>query len=172
VSPAWPQGQRRVAFLPFVRTSLNSLIPTPYDFEPKTLGEHIHKRRLYLGMLQAGVASLFGVSPFTIGNWENGITKPGIHHIPTLIEFLGYDPEPQNPSTIAEYLAAKRRELGWTQRTAAQGIGVDPCSWSSWESGGTILLLKHRRLVASFLGLSECEIHIEMRDKWNALHWR
>ncbi len=77
-------------------------------------------------MSQAEVASLFSRTSFTIGNWENGITKPGIHHVPTLIKFLGYDPKPPNPKSIAERLAAKRRELGLTQRAAARKLGVDP----------------------------------------------
>jgi len=121
-------------------------------------------------MLQAEVASLFGVTLFTICNWENDLTKPKIQHIPTLIKFLGYDPEPPKPTTIADHLAARRRELGWSQRTAAKCLGVDPCTWSSWENGGTIMALKHRRLVATFLGLSESEVHAEMKKKWNGQH--
>ena len=110
------------------------------------------------------------VTSETIFNWENDITRPEIHHIPTLIKFLGYDPEPSNPSTIAERLAAKRRELGWSPRTAAKHLGVDPCTWSNWENGGTIMAIKHRRLVATILDLFEAEVHAEMKKKWNGQH--
>jgi transcriptional regulator with XRE-family HTH domain len=61
-------------------------------------------------------------------------------------------------------LLAKRRELGWTQKVAARNLGVDPCTWSSWEYGGTIMMRKHRRVVASFLGAAE-EIVNEIMGK-------
>ncbi|MER0170157.1 MAG: transcriptional regulator [Nitrosomonas sp.] len=144
-----------VAFLQYARISLKSFIPKPYDFEPKTLGEHVLKRRLFLKLSQPQLAKLLGVSTETILNWELNYRKPGINHIGKLIEFLGYDPELPNPSSTAELLLAKRRELGWTQKAAARHLGVDPCTWSSWECGGAIMKLDHKRLVASFLGLTK-----------------
>jgi DNA-binding XRE family transcriptional regulator len=123
-----------------------------------------------LGMQQKEVAPLLEVTSETVCNWENNNSKPKIQHIPILINFLGYDPEPSNPSTIAEHLAAKRRELGWNQRAAAKHLGVDPCTWSSWENGGTIMAIAHRRLVALFLGLPEADVWIEMKRKWNSQH--
>src|ERR1044071_7029352 len=80
--------------LPFVRVVRKCLIPKPSDFEPKSLGYHIKRERLKQGLLQKGLASLFKVDAFTILNWETAITKPQIKHIPALIQFLGYNPEP------------------------------------------------------------------------------
>jgi transcriptional regulator with XRE-family HTH domain len=105
--------QRRVAFLPFVRATLKSLISKNYDFEPKSVGEHIKRRRLLLGLLQKDVAALFNVRTETVHNWEIGYTKPTIQLIPTLVNFLGYDPEPQNPETVGDRLRSKRRQLGF-----------------------------------------------------------
>ncbi|MDP1549042.1 MAG: hypothetical protein Q8L97_02615 [Nitrosomonas sp.] len=153
-----------------MRTSLKSLIPKSYEFEPKTIGEHILKRRLFLNMMQIDVAALFNVTHFTVGNWENGHAKPKFCQTPILIKFLGYDPVNLNPKSIAELLFAKRRELGWTQKVASQNLGVDPCTWSSWECGGTIMTHEHRRLVASFLGIAEDAINEAIRTKWNELH--
>ena len=144
-----------VAFLPYVHTSLKSLIPKPYDFEPKTLGDHVLKRRLFLKLSQPQLAKLLGVAAETVLNWELNYRKPSINHIGKLIQFLGYDPALSNPSSIAELLLAKRRELGWTQKVAAQNLGVDPCTWSSWECGGMIIKHKHQRLVAKFLGMDD-----------------
>lgn len=139
----------------YARISLKSFIPKPYEFEPRTLGEHVLKRRLFLKLSQPQLAKLLGVAPETILNWELNYRNPSINYIGKLIEFLGYDPVLPNPSSIAELLPAKRRELGWTQKVAAQNLGVDPCTWSSWECGGTIMMHEHRRLVASFLGIDE-----------------
>lgn len=162
--------QRRVAFLPFVRISLRSLIPKLCNFYPKTFGEHILKRRLFLNLTQVEVARQFNVSSFTVCNWEKGKIVPQIIHMPALVKFLGYDPTSAIPNTIAEQLLFKRREFGWTQKMAARNLDVDPCTWSSWECGGTIMTHKHRRLVASFLGIAE-EIFIEkMRKQWNERH--
>jgi DNA-binding XRE family transcriptional regulator len=97
----------------------------PYDFEPKTLGKHVRKRRLKLGLMQKEVAEQLGVNPWTVLNWENGHTEPPISAIPTIIRFLRYDPFPQ-PQTVAEHLLAKRREMGWSVQEAAQVLGVDP----------------------------------------------
>ena len=96
--------------------------------------------------------------------------KPNINNIGKLIEFLGYDPALSNPSTIAELLLAKRRELGWTQKVAAKKLGVDPCTWSSWECGGTIMTHKHRRLMAEFLEMDSEILNEKMRKQWNERH--
>lgn len=153
-----------------MRTSLKSLIPKPYDFEPKTLGEHVLKRRLFLKLSQSQLAKLLGVSTETILNWELDYKKPSINHIGKLIQFLGYDPEPLKSNSIADLLLAKRRELGWTQKVAARNLGVDPCTWSSWECGGTIMTHNYRRLVASFLGINEEKVLEDMKKQWNVRH--
>ncbi len=153
-----------------MRTSLKSLIPKEYEFEPKTLGEHILKRRLFLNLTQAELAEQFSVTSFTVLNWEKGKTVPQIMHMPVLIKFLGYDPTSAVPNTMAEQLLFKRREQGWTQKMAARNLGVDPCTWSSWECGGTIMTHKHRRLVASFLGVAEDKINEKMKKQWNERH--
>lgn len=138
-----------------MRTSLKSFIPKPYNFSPKTLGGHVLKRRLYLKLSQSQLAKLLGVSTETILNWELNYKRPSINHIGKLIKFLGYDPESPSSNSIADLLLAKRRELGWTQKVAARNLGIDPCTWSSWECGGTIMMREHRRLVASFLRVTE-----------------
>jgi len=61
-----------------VRTSLKSLISKEYEyeFESKTLGEHILKRRLFLNLTQAELSEQFSVTSFTVCNWEKGKTAP------------------------------------------------------------------------------------------------
>ncbi len=148
------------------------MIPKPYDFDPKTWGEHLLKQRLMLELTQAEVSKLFNVSANTIYNWEKGHSEPLIFHIPRLIEFLGYDPFNPSPTppSIAEHLKQKRRKLGWTQKVAAKNLGVDPCTWSSWECGGTIMTHKHRKMIASFLGVDTKTLTEIMRKQWNERH--
>lgn len=103
-------------------------------------------------------------------NWELNYKKPSINHIGKLTQFLGYDPVLSNPSSIAELLLAKRRELGWTQKVAARNLGIDPCTWSRWECGGTIMTYRRRQLVAEFLSMNGKIVDEIMRRQWNERH--
>ena len=107
------------------------------------------------------------MTSFTVTNWEKGLRKPAIQHLPAICQFLGYDPAPPTPSTLVERLAAKRRQFGWTQRVAAQKLGVDPSTSSAWEHGGTIMSTAHRHLVAKFIELSDGTLCSMMRTRWN-----
>lgn len=154
----------------FIPLTLKALKPKETDFTPISLGGHLKKRRLELKLTQKDTGKRLGVTSFTITNWEHGLRKPAIQHFPAIGQFLGYDPEPPTPGTLAERLAAKRREFGWTQRVAAQKLGVDPSTWSAWEQGGTIMSKEYRHLVATFIGLPEATLDSTMRKQWNDLH--
>jgi transcriptional regulator with XRE-family HTH domain len=138
--------------LPFVRVRLKSLIPKSYDFEPKTLGDHIRRRRLMLSLTQDETAERLRVNAWTVLNWETGETKPAIQFIPALVAFLGYDPEPMSVETLAGRLVSRRRELGWSQSVAARSLGIDPSTWAGWEAGARVATEAHRQLVKGFLG--------------------
>jgi transcriptional regulator with XRE-family HTH domain len=147
------------------------LIPKPYDFIPTTLGEHIRRRRLEIGLTQKEAANKLEVNPWTILNWEKGHTKPPIAVIPAITEFLGYDPFLE-PKTLPQHLLARRRAMGWSIEQAAEVMGVDPGSWSKWERGQTILYRRHRIQVASFLNISTDALDQEMTLRWNRSHER
>ncbi|MFZ5929847.1 MAG: helix-turn-helix transcriptional regulator [Pseudomonadota bacterium] len=95
--------------MPFGRVTLKSLIPKGTDFEPKTLGEHIREPRLMRGITQKQAAKLLGVTGHTVLHWGNGPVKPANQHLPALVLFLGYDPEPPICTTLVERLEARRR---------------------------------------------------------------
>ena len=124
--------------------------PKAVDFEPQTLGQHVKKQRLILGLQQKRVAAQIGVTVDTLRNWEKGKTRPVVAHMPAIIEFLRYDPTPQ-PENLAERLRARRRALGWSIRRAALALGVDPGTWADWERGKPITLAQHRAAVAAFI---------------------
>lgn len=101
--------------------------------EPKTVGEHILKKRLSDGISQAALAKSFGIDPVTLLHWEKGQTAiiPALK-LPVVIQFLGYNPEPE-PETVGRRLRWKRRSLGWSIREAADKNSVDSSTWEAWE---------------------------------------
>lgn len=141
--------------MPYHRITLKSLRKKDFDFEVKTIGDHIKKKRLMAGMTQKEVGERIGVSEFTIINWESGCTLPATKHLPAIVKFLGYEPEQPVPQSTAERLVAKRRTLGWSQLVAARKLGVDPGTWSIWERGGAVTTDRHRRLLVRLLGIPE-----------------
>jgi transcriptional regulator with XRE-family HTH domain len=105
--------------------------------EPKTIGEHIKRRRLQLHLMQKEVAAQLGVNFATLQNWERNVGRPLIRHIPGIISFLGYDPEPE-PKELAKRIAYARRRLGWTQEQLAQYLRIDEFPIFLWESGKSV----------------------------------
>lgn len=121
--------------MPYAPITLKGLKPKKSDFEPRTLGEHIRKRRLELRLSQQQASRRLGWSWRTVFNWENEKTKPAVESIPAIIGFLGYDPFPEAAS-LSDQLAAVRRANGWTIKQAAEQLGVDECTWARWEKTG------------------------------------
>jgi transcriptional regulator with XRE-family HTH domain len=139
--------------------------------EPQTLGEHIKRRRLQLGLSQLQAAATLGVDPITVHNWEKGKSEPVIRSLPAIFGFLSYSPLPP-ANSVGERMLHLRRQRGWSIREAAAQLGVDPTTWGDWERGNLILFRKHRAAVARLLGLDEAKIVTEMRARWNERHPR
>ena len=99
-----------------------------------TVGDHIKKRRLELGLFQAQAGKLLGVCEATVKNWEKGHKGIPMRSYPAVLAFLGYDPHPE-PKTLSDQLQAIRRRNGWRLETAAKSIGVDEDTWRLWEAG-------------------------------------
>jgi transcriptional regulator with XRE-family HTH domain len=136
---------------------------------PISVGDHIRKKRLQLGLFQREAAGRLGVNDWTILNWEKGRTEPPVVVMPAILEFLGYNPFPE-PKTLPERLLAKRRERGWSIRKAADSVGVDHGTWANWEQGRVVLYRRHRVLIAKMLGLSFEALDQDMTARWNRLH--
>jgi transcriptional regulator with XRE-family HTH domain len=103
-------------------------------FDVITVGDHIKRRRLELGLFQEQAAKRLGVCESTVKNWEKGYNDVPIRAYPAILALLGYDPHAE-PRTLAERLVSIRRRKGWTVRTAARAIGVDEETWRRWEAG-------------------------------------
>jgi transcriptional regulator with XRE-family HTH domain len=126
-----------MAALPFCHLAITAQKPPPsqYPKQFKTLGDHIRKRRLDLGLFQKQVAEQIEVSEATIWNWECNESSPQIHLLPQILKFLGYDPFPPSSGSIGETLVLTRRHLGLTQQAMAERLGVDPTTLARWERG-------------------------------------
>ena len=129
-----PHLQTRVAFLPFGPKLLKSLKPRPWVLLPRTLGEHLRKRRLESGLLQRDLRVRFKLEKETYANWEKDRHSPAMKHWPAIIEFLGYDPASE-PKTIGERLLAYRRRHGLSRVVLAQYLSIDETTLWRWEVG-------------------------------------
>jgi transcriptional regulator with XRE-family HTH domain len=120
-----------------VPLALKSQRSQGFSAQPKTLGEHLLKRRLEQSLSQAKVGKDLGTDEWTVGNWEKDRTFPAVRYFPAIFRFLGYDPFPE-PQTLPEKLLAKRRALGLSIKNAAARIGVDEGTFSNWERGKSV----------------------------------
>jgi DNA-binding XRE family transcriptional regulator len=119
-------------FLPFVSVCLKKARPKPYPENPVTLGEHLKKRRVELGLFQRQAAAQLGIDHFTYITWEIGKRRPYTHSFARIIAFLGFDPSPA-PITLGQRIKAKRRELGMTQWKLAEHFGWDEATVFRYE---------------------------------------
>lgn len=116
----------------------------PYERAPTTLGAHLRKRRLELGLRQRDIQVQFGLDKETLANWEKDRCYPAMRHWPKIIAFLGGDPSPE-PKTEGEKLLAYRRQHGMSRKALARKLGVDEHTLWRWETGQrTSLSLNHK----------------------------
>ena len=121
--------------------------PDPaYPKSLTTIGDHIKKRRLDLGLFQKQVSTQIGADEMTVCNWELRLTEPEVRFIPRIIEFLVYNPLPE-AKTLPKQIIRFRKTLGLSQTQLAGRLGVDPGTVSRWEMGSRKLKGKHLELV-------------------------
>lgn len=127
----------------------------PVSKQPKTIGEHLRKKRSDLGLRQSEVAQKLGVSERTLSLWECDAVYPTWTQQPSVTAYLGYDPFTNpalgrplgNESSDVAILASKeavswgqrvlkrRLELRKTRRQFAKDLGICVKSVWGWETG-------------------------------------
>lgn len=123
--------------LPFCYIQLHAQKPVlrAYPTELKSIGDHIRKRRLDLGLFQKDVAKILGANMASILNWEKNRTDPVIDYIPRIIEFLGYVPfESISDMSLGEKIITCRKIKGMSQEELARQLGFDPGTVENWEN--------------------------------------
>ncbi|MFA6198546.1 MAG: recombinase family protein [Patescibacteria group bacterium] len=133
-------GQRNLTpALPFCNLKLKSPKPLDraYPTELSSIGDHIRKRRLDLGLFQREVALRIGVDKTTVFNWEAGTASPNLRAIPGVVRFLGYDPR-QAPgiADLGRQILHLRQGQGLSMDALADLLGVDPSTVRGWERRG------------------------------------
>lgn len=124
-------------------------LPKGYPVHVKTIGEHIRKRRLDLGLLQIEVAKMIGVTESTVWNWEHG-TEPELRYMPRIIEFLGYVPF-ECPDDPIEKLRYFKKVKGMTYERLGELMGRDPEQITDWISGRVRPCKKNLNFIQDFL---------------------
>jgi site-specific DNA recombinase len=122
--------------------------------EPRTVGDHIRKRRLTLKLLQRDAAEQFGVDQTSIHNWEGNTSIPEVRYMPAIIRFLGYNPLPAADGYGAR-LVRQRTTLGLSQKQSAERLGVDPGTLARWERGERTPAGELLNRVVRFLGAEQ-----------------
>jgi len=92
--------------------------PEELTEEPVTLGDHLRRRRVELGLYQKDIAVQIGVTTSTNWNWENGWSSIALGYMPKIINFLGYNPLPQPEGLMVKtglVQADQRTHLGTTR---------------------------------------------------------
>ena len=120
--------------MPGIRLTLKALKDNDLPENPRTLGEHLLKRRLQRRDLQCEVARRLRVTTDTYLLWEKDRTNPEARYYPSILAFLGYNPLPP-PKTLGDQLKRKRLELGLTLSASALVVGADPGTLARWETG-------------------------------------
>jgi len=116
---------------------------------PSTLGEHIRKKRLDLGLLQVEVARHIGITESTVWNWEHG-TEPELIHIPAVLDFLGYVPW-DCPADSVGRLAYFKKVKGLSLQRLGSFMGRDPEQLEDWLSGRVKPCKKNKQSINEFL---------------------
>jgi len=108
-------------------------LPPKYPAKPKTIGNHLLKRRYDLKSSQSQVAKIIGVTTDTITYWENERSVPQIGYAGRIIKFLGYNPYQIDIKTFGDQLKNCRYLNGLTQKELAILLNVDPSTIGAWE---------------------------------------
>ncbi|MNJ88792.1 transcriptional repressor DicA [compost metagenome] len=122
--------------LPCLQFQKYTIKPTArsYPKEPKSIGEHIKKRRFDLNLMQSDIATRFGVSVATIHLWETNRTEPMVKYYPKISDFLQNDIFKVDESTFAGRVKSYRYRNGLTQKVLGKMLNVDGSTITSWEA--------------------------------------
>ncbi len=109
-----------------------------FDKEVKSIGDHIRKRRIELGLFQKDVALKLKVGEDAVTYWENNRAKPMVHHMPLIISFLGYNPLIIEKETLGGKVKFYRYLNGLSHKKFGKLLRVDASTVASWEKNESL----------------------------------
>ena len=143
----------------------------PIAKEPRTLGQHLKKRRFLAGLRQSEAALQLGVSERTLSLWECDRVYPAWAFQPRLASYLGYDPfndpmlgspkgnepsdvailSPNAPATTGQRINQLRLKLRKTRRQLAAELGISVKTLWGWETDRWQPTAKGQKQIEAFL---------------------
>lgn len=151
--PGGCSTHRGIDALPFSRYQGKTQKPHSqgYPSEPNTIGEHIRKRRMDLGLTQGGAARRMGVSEDCLCYWENGRNEPRIYQYPAIISFLGYYPLMRETESFGGKITRYKHEHGLNNEKLAKLLEVDEGTVANWERNKRVPAKKRMKYVLSVI---------------------
>ena len=131
--------------------------PDGYPTDPQTIGEHLKRRRMDLGLFQAAVARQLNVSEDCLCYWENGRNEPRLYQYPVIIAFLGYYPFDHETATFGGKIKRYKYEQGLSNEKLAKVLGVDESTVANWERNKRLPLA--RKLESVLLVINKNTAH-------------
>jgi len=125
-----------IPVLPFCQVKLRGQRPPPlgYPKSPKTLGEHIRRRRMDLGLSQEQAGKAMGVHNSTVSEWETNQRPIDDRNLAKVYAFLGYRPDPL-PKSFQERVRYWRQSLGLSRIQLSLALGLNHSVVQGWENG-------------------------------------
>lgn len=143
----------------------------PISEQPKTLGQHLRRRRAELKLYQRQAIDILHVSMVTLSKWERDHTYPTWDYHARIIEYLRYDvfkmtgprdPYSNEPSGVAFFAAGAQKKIGHrirrkrlerklTATNCAQLLGVAVRTLRDWEAGTHQPLKRYAECIKKFL---------------------
>lgn len=125
--------------------------PQGYPECPTTIGEHLRRRRMDLGLYQAQVARQLQVTEDCITYWENGRNQPRLCQYPAIIAFLGYYPFDHETESLGGKIRRYKYEHGLSNEKFAKLLGVDEGTVARWEKDERLPLARSMKKIPSIL---------------------
>jgi DNA-binding transcriptional regulator YiaG len=122
-------------------------LPNGYPEQPRTIGEHLKKRRMDLGLYQGQVAELLSVSEDCLCYWENGKNTPQIQFYPAIISFLSYYPFDHETESFGGKIRKYKSEHGLNNEKLAKLLRVDEGTVANWERNKRVPLKRSLKAV-------------------------
>lgn len=117
-----------------LRVELPDVQGVPHQL--RTIGDHVRKRRVELGLRQKDVGDLVGAAKPTVAGWEARGMRPRPDVLARVVELLGYTPNAaRSPEDLVKQLKTVRRHFRLPPAVAAEMIGVSVGAVWTWESG-------------------------------------
>jgi transcriptional regulator with XRE-family HTH domain len=144
----------------------------PIGKEPKTLVQHLKKKRFLAGIRQREAAVKLGVCARTLSLWECDHVYPAWEFQQRLIAYLGYDPftetglkipkgnepscvaffSPEAALTMGQKIRQHRLKLRKSRKQFAVELGVSQKTLWGWETNRWQPSTVGNKLIANFLG--------------------